>query len=233
MHQGRLADVLDLVRAEAEGLGDGKGVVRRVTGMAAEVGDAGLKAADEVADALDKHLDGLLGEAVEAPAKAVGGFGPGLAFGGRLGGHRTPDLGAVAAGGLGGLEGLVGLAEQVVGGFAGGRVGLGHAGAQSDLDRLAAACQGRLGHVSADAFDHAEGFGHCRVGHQQEELIAAVSRDGVGGPGAVADILGDPLEDLVAEGMPPGVVDHLEVVHIEHGQHGGGWRIGGCVRTRR
>ena len=56
---------------------------------------------------------------------------------------------------------------------------------------------------------------HVRLGEDQHELLAAVPANHVGRPKVRGDGLGDTPQDVVAGGMPVGVIDGLEVVDVD------------------
>ncbi len=54
------------------------------------------------------------------------------------------------------------------------------------------------------------------VGGDDDELVSAEAREGVGGADGAAQLTGDLAQDLVADVMPEGVVYVLEAVEIEN-----------------
>jgi hypothetical protein len=61
----------------------------------------------------------------------------------------------------------------------------------------------------------ARGAGVAAAGHEDQELVAALARDHVAGPGDAAQAPGHLLQELVADGVAEVVVDELEVVEVE------------------
>ena len=124
------------------------------------------------------------------------------------------DLEAPLAVVLGRIHGEVGVAQQLVGG---------DAGARRDRDSDARAHRRRLivqQEGLAQQVEHAPGrpphlVGAADVLEQDRELVPAQPRGRVAGPQAAAQPPGDARQQLVAGGVPQGVVDRLEVVEVE------------------
>ena len=53
------------------------------------------------------------------------------------------------------------------------------------------------------------------VTHNDQKLIAADAADDIIDPELLADLIGDPAENLVTEQMPMPVVDHLKIINIQ------------------
>lgn len=66
----------------------------------------------------------------------------------------------------------------------------------------------------ADALRDLDGLFELRAWEDDEEFFASVACDDVGGSALGAESLSEGLEDLVAEGVSPGVVDAFEVVEV-------------------
>src|SRR5213078_1550030 len=77
----------------------------------------------------------------------------------------------------------------------------------------------RLAEAAQDVFGDAVDRARPGLPQQDRELVAAEPRDGVLGPHAAADTLTDRAQYAVADGVPEGVVDALEVVQVDQ-QHG-------------
>jgi hypothetical protein len=113
---------------------------------------------------------------------------------------------------LGHVEGLVGSGQDGVGAVV--RPGQRHADGQRCHDRLAAQLD-----WAADRAHHPVGqggglgFGGHRVGNQ-DELVAAKPADDVPVPGRGREVAPDLGQQLVAGGVPEGVVDLLEVIDV-------------------
>ena len=75
--------------------------------------------------------------------------------------------------------------------------------------------------LGADALGNRARALRADVAAQHRELVAAVAPGAVFGADAIADELADRTDDLVACGVPVGVVDPLEVIHVDHQQAGG------------
>src|SRR5262249_10889650 len=68
-----------------------------------------------------------------------------------------------------------------------------------------------------------------RLSQKDRELLAAVAREKVLRPHSVIYPLSDARQDVVAGEMPVGVVDRLEVIHVEHND-GQGYLMPAAVR---
>ena len=76
--------------------------------------------------------------------------------------------------------------------------------------------------------------GHGRVFDAAEhgpELVATEAGDGVAGAARTAQLVGHVHEQPVATAVPEGVVDHLELVEVDH-EHGDAVRACGARRRR-
>ena len=138
------------------------------------------------------------------------------------------DRVAVGAGGLGGVHREVGVAQQVVAGLGGGDA---DAGAQ--VQALALEHHGRGEHLEQALDEH---LGLARAAGEDRELVAAQAGDGVVGAQRVAQPLAADLEQAVAGGVAERVVDLLEVVEVEEGDHRGlarGERLGDPLLEQR
>ena len=98
-----------------------------------------------------------------------------------------------------------------------GRIGGGHrdTDTHADQDLVAVEIEG-----PADDLDDplAQRSGFSAIGHaalKDGKFVAAQARDGVRLANAEAQPRADLLEELVAKGMPKGIVDVLEVVEVE------------------
>lgn len=92
-----------------------------------------------------------------------------------------------------------------------------HAGA--DLERLALPVEAQALQLGAQLLGHPLAVGRCAVGEDHPELVSSQARDRVIGTQAVDEHPGDAQQELVARGMPAGVVDDLQMVEIEVAQH--------------
>ena len=122
------------------------------------------------------------------------------------------DEDAVAAGFLGGVEAVVGAAEEGGGLVAVGGV-LGDAAREGVAGDVVVA--GALGEAGADLVEDGGGLDGGGAAHDDDELLAAVAADQVGAAEAVAERAGDVAEDGVADQVAVVVVDLLEVVDVE------------------
>ncbi|MNS69235.1 hypothetical protein D3C72_1025410 [compost metagenome] len=152
----------------------------------------------------------------------------------RLGGHflaALRDLGlavgrvdgqinAIAPQLLALVQALVGDVDQRLGLERARRVA-GHADAGGDGEgRLALAPERVALDVAANALgDDQRGLGRG-LGQHHRELLAAVTRDEIGLAGALLQHAGDALQHLIPEQVAVGVVELLEVVHVEQDQAG-------------
>ena len=123
------------------------------------------------------------------------------------------DRAAVGAGGLGGVHGEVGVAQQVVAGLGGGDADRG-----AQVQALALE-HDRRGQDVEQASDQGVDVGD--VEREDRELVAAQPRDGVAVAQGVAQPLAADLQQAVAGGVAERVVDALEVVEVEEGDDGG------------
>ena len=133
------------------------------------------------------------------------------------------DLVHAAAALLGAVHGGVGLAQQ--------RLGvLGALGGQRDPD---ARTHGeRRAQRLGDALGHADRVPLARhVLAQHRELVAAQPRGRVARAQDARETRGDRAQELVAGGMPEGVVDRLEAIEVEE-QDGDGRRMPAQPRQR-
>ncbi len=140
--------------------------------------------------------------------------------------HREEAPGLLACR-LGGIEGAVGAAQELVYAVAVVRVE-GDADAGIDAEFVAVDAHGLVQRPH-----RLRGQVVCLVPvgalHQQGEFIAPQAGElGTRGHDA-AELHGDRLEQLIADGMAQAVVDHLEVVQIEE-QQGGVPATSGCTR---
>ena len=125
---------------------------------------------------------------------------------------------AIAPGALGLEQRGIGVAQQLAG-------AAGIAGEQADADagidqHLVAVQLERFLEAIEDALGQGGRLHQLRATFGQHgELVAAQARQGHSGAEHVAQALGKRLEQLVADVMPEAVVDHLEVIQVDH-QHG-------------
>src|SRR3954452_2777428 len=143
---------------------------------------------------------------VGGPGRALGGVGEPL------------DVGAdhlVAAGGLGGVQRLVGAADQRLAGLVAAPRRPAEARRDAELEQ-AVDVDGHLGDRRAQALADDGRVG--RVGQQQQELLVAPARRDVLLAQAGGEAPRDLAQHRVAGGVAVGVVDGLEAVDVD--QHG-------------
>ncbi len=124
--------------------------------------------------------------------------------------HSMGDVHAVSTGALG-------LVERLVGGGEGGAVvevlashGAGHPEGDGGLDLAHAELRDGAPQLGRER--HA-GVGFM-IGQQQDELLAPESIDGVGRADGFGELLCDGVQHGVADAMPVGVVDDLELIDV-------------------
>jgi hypothetical protein len=124
--------------------------------------------------------------------------------------HSMRDVHAVSTGALGLIQRLVGGGEggAVVEGLAGH--GAGHPEGDGGLDLAHAELRDGAPQLVREG--HA-GLGFI-IGQQQDELLAPESINGVGRADGFGELLCDGVQHCVADAMPVGVVDDLEVIDV-------------------
>jgi hypothetical protein len=136
------------------------------------------------------------------------------------------DLHAVAAAVLRQVAGAVGARQ--------GRVRVhravaerGHAGARADLEEPPVPREAVVGNRRRQLLHHAHRLSGRDVEQHQAELVSAQARHHVALSQPAAHPRGEQAQQLVACGMPAGVVDDLELIQIDDGN-----AVGAAVRAR-
>jgi hypothetical protein len=137
-----------------------------------------------------------------------------MALGGGIGGRHATGGEAVSSLAFGGVHGFVGVLEKLGG-------GAGEIGVDADTEatgNFEDGCGGGDGlgdfgeDLGSDALDVLVGMD---VGEDDDEFVAAKAKDGVGDTDGLFEAIGDDGEDLVADGVPEGVIDVLEGIEID------------------
>lgn len=201
-------------------LGQGDELVRRDHATARvrpadERFESGGGAVAHLDDRLVPQGERVVGDGrVHARLEFVPGDEPGV----ELGVEEPPSL---LARGLGRVEGEVGVAEEFLG------MGAVEDGRDADAGRHGDRSVGEVEGLAQGVHDLGrQGLGvagFARSLDEDGELVAAEPRRGVGEPQDRGETAGDGDEELVADGVPHGVVDDLEVVEVdeEHAGQGG------------
>ena len=137
----------------------------------------------------------------------------------RVAGDRAVDPDGVLARGLGGLDGDVGVLQQIGGGHRRALAVEADAEAHADLQAQVADDVRRVAHGSQEArgqlLGDALALAARQVLEQERELVAALAGQQVLGPDDGAQAVGDDAQQRVAGLMAPLLVDAAEVVDVD------------------
>ena len=144
-----------------------------------------------------------------------------------ISGHKAAGHDPVAPGGLGGIQRLVGAAQQSLPVLGAMQLAATHANAHRGGDGAALARTGALGHGAAQGFGQLGGGLLRGVGQQHQEFLATVAPHHVLGAQPGAEQARHMAQDLVAHLVAMAVVDGLEMVYVHHHQRIGFMRACG------